>query len=61
MVIDRTINPPSCIPEAVDRDSLIDITCVGDSWRKYIDQRTGEVHDGEKYWQLTKGSDNAAR
>ena len=49
--IDIGLNPPSCLPTWLDRSNLKDMTCIGDQWRKYIDTRTGEVHDGTLYYR----------
>lgn len=48
--IDYSTAPPSCLPTSIDRSGLIDITAIGDQWRKYIDPSTGRVHDGAKYF-----------
>jgi hypothetical protein len=42
--------PPSCLPTSLDKSNLIDITCIGDQWRKYLDTSNGKVHDGAEYY-----------
>ncbi|MGZ8220377.1 MAG: hypothetical protein ACXWT0_01885 [Methylobacter sp.] len=47
--IDRSTVPPSCLPADLDKSNLVNITCLGDSWQKYMDKSTGKVHDGAEY------------
>ena len=47
--VDRSTMPPSCLPAHLDRSHLVDITRIGDSWRRYLDTQTGETHDGAVY------------
>jgi hypothetical protein len=47
--VDHSTMPPSCLPTRLDRSNLVDITCIGDSWRRYLDTQTGETHDGAVY------------
>ena len=47
--VDHSTMPPSCLPTHLDRSNLVDITQVFDSWRRYLDKRTGETHDGAVY------------
>lgn len=47
--VNRNIIPPSCLPVDLDAN-LVDITCIGDTWRRYVDAETGDIHDGAKYW-----------
>jgi len=49
--VDRSRCPPSCFPTSLDKTSLVDITAVGDTWRKYMDKETGKVHDGAEYYR----------
>lgn len=52
--IDRSMDPPSCLPTDLDTSNLIDITRFGDSWRKYLDVMTNKVHDGVEYYKLMR-------
>ena len=47
--VDHSTMPPSCLPTNLDRSTLVDITCLGDSWRRYLDTQTGKTHDGAVY------------
>lgn len=47
--VDHSTMPPSCLPTHLDRSSLVDITKLSDSWRVYLDTRTGQTHDGAVY------------
>ncbi len=42
--IDYSQNPPSCLPTDLDTGGLIDITRIGDGWRRYLDPRTNKEH-----------------
>jgi len=42
---------PSFLPIGINTDSLVDITRVGDCWRRFIDPNTGKVHDGAEYYK----------
>ena len=42
-------SPPSFLPADLSTAHLIDITCFDDPFRKYVDEKTGEIHDGAKY------------
>lgn len=48
-VFDRTQHPPLFLPTGLDLCELVDITCVGDAWRRYLDPATGQIHDGAEY------------
>ena len=55
--VNRILTPPSCLPADLDPSRLMDITALGDPWRRYVDPETKEVHDCAKYWneaQLTQ-------
>ena len=41
--------PPICLPAYMDRSNLLDITRVGDSYRRYLDAQTGVIYDGAEY------------
>lgn len=43
------IGPPICLPSNMDRSNLLDITRVGDSYRRYMDAQTGVIYDGAEY------------
>lgn len=49
-VVNRSIYPPSCFPAWMDTDDFIDITRIGDSWRRYFDPVTRTEHDCAEYW-----------
>lgn len=40
---------PICLPSNLDRSNLLDITTLGDAYRRYMDTRTGVIHDGAEY------------
>jgi hypothetical protein len=42
---------PSCLPTYISTGDLIDITRIGDRWRRYINPKTNEIHDGAVYYQ----------
>jgi hypothetical protein len=52
----------SCLPAAIDHSELIDVTCIGDSFRKYVDRTTGKLHDSAEYYpkhlEYMKGLEN---
>jgi hypothetical protein len=50
--VDLSIRPPSCLPGGIDRSNLIDITTISDPWRKYLNARSGAIHDGSVYYEL---------
>ena len=43
--------PPACLPDGLSRGQLVDITVITDSWRRYLDPATGEVHDGAVHYE----------
>lgn len=47
--IDHSTMPPSFLPADLDRSNLIDVTRLQDPFRRYMDVRTGEIHDGAVY------------
>lgn len=48
--IDRSIFPPACLPTGIDKSNLVDVTRIGDQWRKYLDTSTDKLHDCAKYF-----------
>jgi hypothetical protein len=42
--------PHSFLPANIDRTGWVDVTAIGDSWRKYLDPATGVTHDGAAYY-----------
>jgi hypothetical protein len=48
--VDLSTMPPSCLPTDLDGSNLVDITRMGDPWRRYLDTHTGKTHDGAEYW-----------
>lgn len=42
-------DPSICLPSGMNRFDLVDITVIGDRWRRYLDTKTGEIHDGAVY------------
>ena len=48
--INYSTMPPSCLPTSIDQSGLIDITAIGDPWRRYLEPSTGRVHDGAEYF-----------
>lgn len=55
-IIDKSEAPWSCLPDSLDSSELIDITCVSDMWRVYIDNNTGRRHDGAVYYKQSLDS-----
>ena len=50
--VDLRAFPPICLPTPTferNRHRLVDITELGDSWRRFLDPGTGELHDGAVY------------
>ena len=41
--------PPTCLPTRLDRSNLVDVTRISDSWSRWLDTQTGEMHDGAVY------------
>jgi hypothetical protein len=52
--IDESISPPSCLPVGLDMSSLVDITAIGDSWRKYLHTESSRVYDCAEYYRLSQ-------
>lgn len=40
---------PICLPSNLDRSNLVDITRLGDAYRRYLDTTNGRIHDGAEY------------
>ncbi len=38
------------LPADLDRSELVDVTRIGDRFRRFIDTRTGRTHDCAEYW-----------
>lgn len=51
-ILDRISKPPICLPIGLDRGNLVDITRLGDAWRRYLDTQTGKVIDGAECWAM---------
>lgn len=49
--IDYSTCPPSCFPKDFDKSNLADITRIGDPWKRYIDLRTNQIHNGIEYFK----------
>jgi hypothetical protein len=47
--VDHSTMPPTCLPTDVNTSNLMDVTGIGDEWKRYIDTQTGKVHDGAVY------------
>lgn len=41
----------SCLPEHLPTEDLLEITTIADRWVKYLDTRTGHMHDSEAYYK----------
>jgi hypothetical protein len=41
----------SCLPSDLDTSSLLDITTASDSFSKYVDKNTGQIHDSAVYYK----------
>ena len=52
--MDNTIDPPSFLPTDLDTSILLDITRIGDEWRRYIHPHTGKIHDCAEYVKQSK-------
>lgn len=48
--IDLTIHPSLCLPEYIDMTELIEITAMGEIFSVYLDNKTGKIYDGNKYY-----------
>ena len=48
--IDKDAMPPICVPSDLDLTKCIEVTVMGDTWRRYLDG-TGKLHDGKKYFK----------
>lgn len=48
-IADFSTEPPSFLPTDLDRGNLMDITRLGDAFRRYVDTQTGQIHDGAAY------------
>lgn len=46
--------PPSFLPSGLDMKDLIDITKTTDRYKVFMNIKTGEVHDGLKYFELSQ-------
>lgn len=40
----------TCFPTGMDTSSLVDVTRLTDTWRRFIDPDTGKEFDCAKYW-----------
>lgn len=49
---DPSTAPPTLLPAGLPMENLVDITRVGDPYRRFLDQITGKVHDGAEYRKL---------
>ena len=47
--VDHSTMPPTCLPTRLDRSNLVDVTRISDSWSRWLDTQTGEMHDGAVY------------
>jgi hypothetical protein len=43
--------PWTCAPRALNTSVLVEITVIGSPWRAWRDPLTGELHDGQVYWE----------
>lgn len=51
-VHDSSTVVPSFLPTGVrDTSSFMDITTIGSSFKVYLDTKTGDIHDGNKYYE----------
>lgn len=44
--------PKTCLPANLQADDLIEVACIGDEWTKFIDTKTGKVHDCADYYRM---------
>lgn len=50
--------PATCFPAGLDTSELIEVTTVSDSWGKFLDPQTGQVHDCAEYYEaMTRDCD----
>lgn len=40
----------SCLPDHLSTEDLLEITTISDRWVKYMDTRTGHIHDSAVYY-----------
>ena len=50
-MIDRTEDPPVCLPTSAPRERLLDITPVGAPWRIFVDPESNRRYDGAVYFR----------
>jgi len=50
-VCDKSFVPIMFLPADLDRTNLSDITAIGDQYRRYLDQKTGKIHDCREYYE----------
>lgn len=43
-------NPPSFLPVGLDESCLVEVSTSSDSFAKFVDRRTGRIHDGAEYY-----------
>ncbi len=42
---------PSFLPEDLGTTDLLDITVLGNSYKRYLNPVTGEIYGGQEYWE----------
>jgi hypothetical protein len=48
---DRSTSPPSFYPAGMEVNNLVDVTRVGDIFRRYLDPASGRIHDGAEFFK----------
>ena len=48
--LDTSTTPPSFLPAGLDRSDLVDVTRLGDAFRRYLDTITGRELVGAEYY-----------
>jgi len=54
-VLDQSGHVTFCFPEGLDTSGFIEVTCVGDSFKKFLDPSTGDVHDCRDHYNDLMG------
>lgn len=47
--------PWTCVPRELNTDVMLETTVLGSPWRNWRDPLTGEVHDGQVYYERLRG------
>lgn len=45
----------TCFPEGLDTSDFIDVTDIRSPWAKFLDPKTGKIHNCEDYYKQAMG------